>query len=95
MTDWVDRRTDGAVDRGAVALGSDGPRILDDLAAAVEAFNRGDEPALAWDDLLFDDVDGDWRSPQIVLVAPAGDLTELSPVLEAITVMSSTAAAMA
>lgn len=72
----------GRVD-GLSSLGKDGPRILDDMALAVERFNEGGEAPIAWDELLFDDLGGDPMNPQLLFVRPAGDLTELSPVLDA------------
>jgi len=70
---------------GLDSLGEDGPRILDRIAESVERFNRGGEPSLAWDDLLFEDLGGEPANPQILFVRPAGDLTQLGPVLTAVT----------
>ena len=70
---------------GLGSLGEDGPQILDRIALRVERFNEGGEATLAWEDLLFEDIGGDPANPQLLFVRPSGDLTELGPVLEAIT----------
>jgi hopanoid biosynthesis associated RND transporter like protein HpnN len=74
----------GRVD-GLSSLGQDGPRILDEIALAVERFNEGGRAPIAWGELLFNDLGGDAMNPQLLFVRPAGDLTQLSPVMEAIT----------
>jgi hopanoid biosynthesis associated RND transporter like protein HpnN len=70
---------------GLTSLGKDGPRILDEIALAVERFNEGGHAPIPWGDLLFDDLGGDPSNPQLLFVRPAGDLTQLGPVMDAIT----------
>ncbi len=70
---------------GLDSLGEDGTRILDRVALAVERVNAGGRSPIAWEDLLFEDLGGDHDNPQLLFVRPAGDLTQLGPVLEAIT----------
>jgi hypothetical protein len=77
--------------KGLDSLGEDGTRILDRVALAVERFNAGSRAPIAWEDLLFEDLGGDHDNPQLLFVRPAGDLTQLGPVLDAITAIRSAA----
>ncbi len=70
---------------GLSSIGEDGSRILDRAALAVERFNEGGHAPIAWEDLLFEDLGSDHANPQLLFVRPAGDLTQLEPVMEAIT----------
>jgi hypothetical protein len=69
---------------GLSSIGEDGSRILDRAALAVERFNAAERAPIAWEDLLFEDLGSDHANPQLLFVRPAGDLTQLKPVLEAI-----------
>lgn len=69
---------------GLGSLGADGLRILDRVALAIESFNAGGHAPVAWDELLFEDLGGGEADLQLLFVRPAGDLTQLGPVLEAI-----------
>jgi hopanoid biosynthesis associated RND transporter like protein HpnN len=69
---------------GLSSIGEDGSRILDRAALAVERFNEGGHAPIAWEDLLFEDLGGEHANPQLLFVRPAGDLTQLEPVLKAI-----------
>jgi hopanoid biosynthesis associated RND transporter like protein HpnN len=70
---------------GLSSIGKDGSRILDRAALAVERFNQGGQAPVEWEDLLFEDLGSGHDNPQLLFVRPAGDLTQLAPVLEAIT----------
>ena len=69
---------------GLPSLGQDGPRMLDQIALAVERFNAGAHAPIAWDDLLFEDLGDDPDNSQLLFVRPVGDLTQMQPVLDAI-----------
>jgi hopanoid biosynthesis associated RND transporter like protein HpnN len=69
---------------GLDELGEDGIRILDRVASTVEASLMGNRSSIEWGDLLFDDVSPEPDEPQLFFVRPAGDLTQLAPVLDAI-----------
>jgi hopanoid biosynthesis associated RND transporter like protein HpnN len=68
---------------GLSSLGSDGQRILDHFALAVERFNEGERAPIPWADLLFEDVGAEHENPQLLFVRPVGDLTQMEPVLQA------------
>jgi hypothetical protein len=69
---------------GLESIGPDGVKILDRLANTVERANAGERAPIEWDDLLFDDVGPEPDNPQLLFVRPAGDLTQMEPVLLAI-----------
>jgi hopanoid biosynthesis associated RND transporter like protein HpnN len=69
---------------GIESLGDDGQRVLDHLIHAISAFNQGAHAPIDWDELLFDDIDLGHTSPQLLFVKPAGDLTQMPPVLAAL-----------
>jgi len=71
-------------DDGIESLGDEGRRVIEHITRAVRAFNEGGRAPIDWDDLLFDDVDQGHTSPQLLFVKPAGDITQLGPVLEAV-----------
>jgi len=74
----------GSVD-GLSSLGEDGHRILRHFALAVERFNEGGHAPIPWPDLFFEDVGAEHESPQLLFVRPVGDLTQMAPVLQAMT----------
>jgi hopanoid biosynthesis associated RND transporter like protein HpnN len=80
---------------GLDALGDDGVRVLDAVTSTVEAFLAGRRSPVAWGDLLFEDLDPAPDSPQLLFVRPAGDLTQLEPVLAAIAEIRAMAAELA
>jgi len=80
---------------GLSSIGENGSRILDRAALAVERFNEGEHAPIAWEDLLFEDLGSDHANPQLLFVRPAGDLTQLNPVMEAITAIRAMAGELA
>lgn len=73
-----------ASEEGLDELGDDGVRVLDRISETVEVFAQGGSQPIDWGDLLFEDIDEGFTDPQLLFVRPAGDLTQMQPVLEAI-----------
>jgi hopanoid biosynthesis associated RND transporter like protein HpnN len=85
----------GASEAGLDSLGSDGGRILENVAAAVESFNRDEAAAVAWDDLLSPAPSVGHQNPQVLFVQPTTDLSDIDAALESLAKVRAAAAAVA
>ena len=80
----------GALSRGVESeegldgLGEPGVRILDRISSTLEEFHAGRRSAIDWGEFLFEDLAPEPEDPQLFFVEPAGDLSQLEPVLAAI-----------
>jgi hypothetical protein len=68
-------------EEGLDGLGEDGGRILEEVATAVDAFDRGESAAIDWGELLFDDLDADWDEMQVIFISSDASLATLDPAL--------------